>query len=369
VIQFSASMKNSNPPLDRNQPVEGMWLARHRDSNAWYHIYPIARSKQTSVLHVVRHQMVNHDIPKVHYHLYKSSGLVPDLVKIFFKGFFTLLSYDIKFIVTFNPVPWGTVAWILAKLFRKPIILGFIGADFNHYLKNTKWKSFLLYASRHSDIITVTGKNMKDYFEYIGISKDKLFVYPHCVKDDLFIDSTNEQSSFDVITVCNLIPRKRVQDIIRAVSCLKQKGKAINLCIVGDGEERPMLENLSKSQGVGDNVHFMGWQTNVLFYLKQSKLYVQASSSEGFSISLIEGIAAGLIPITTKAGSEEDHIKHDFNGFFFDVGDYISLASLIEFSLKEENYKRIRLNVLKQREYFRTENAINICNEIIERIK
>lgn len=350
------------------QPVQGLWLARHRDANAWYHIYPIAQSEYVSLLHVVRHKKANQEIPNVKYHLYKTTGLVLDLIKIFIEGFKVLLRHDIRFIVTFNPVPWGSVAWILARLMRKPIILGFIGADFNHYLKNTKWKNFLIYASRHSSIITVTGYNMKEYFLRLGIKTESIFTYPHCVKDEFFVDSPNENRKYDVITVCNLIPRKRVQDIILAIHRLKQEGKLVNLCIVGDGLDRFMLENLAREKEVSDFVHFLGWQSDVLPFLKQSKIYVQASSAEGFSISLIEGVAAGLIPITTKVGSEGDHIKDGYNGFFFDVGDYAGLAKLIEFSLIEENYFRIQQNVVKEREYFRTKNAIQICNQIIERI-
>ena len=350
------------------QPVQGMWLARHRDANAWYHIYPIAQSEYVSLLHVVRHKKASQEMPKIRYHLYKSTCLVLDLLKIFIAGFKVLLKHEIRFIVTFNPVPWGSVAWILARLFRKPIILGFIGADFNYYLKNTKWKYFLVYASRHSSIITVTGYNMKEYFLRLGIKTESIFTYPHCVKDEFFVDSPNENRKYDVITVCNLIPRKRVQDIILAIHRLKQEGKLVNLCIVGDGLDRFMLENLAREKEVSDFVHFLGWQSDVLPFLKQSKIYVQASSAEGFSISLIEGVAAGLIPITTKVGSEGDHIKDGYNGFFFEVGDYAGLAKLIEFSLLEENYSRIQQNVLKEREYFRTKNAIQICNQIIERI-
>ena len=97
-----------------------------------------------------------------------------------------------------------------------------------------------------------------------------------------------------------------------------------------------MLENLVKDNGLVENVHFMGWQTEVHNYLKQSKIYVQASSSEGFSISLIEAIATGLIPVTTKAGSEEDHIKHGYNGFFFEAGDYVKLAEILDYSSNDE---------------------------------
>ena len=65
-----------------------------------------------------------------------------------------------------------------------------------------------------------------------------------------FCGSPNENRKYDVITVCNLIPTKRVQDIILAIHLLKQEAKVVNLCIVGDGQDRLMLENLAREKDV-----------------------------------------------------------------------------------------------------------------------
>lgn len=352
-----------------NEKMNGLWLARHRDANVWYHIYPFAMANNTSILHVVRHKKANQSVPNLEYHLYTSRGLLIDLIKFFLVGAKTLFSKRIDYIVTFNPVPWGSVAWILAKLFRKPIILGFIGADFNYYLKQTKWKYFLRFAASHSDIVTVTGNNMKNDFIKMGMNEKNIFIYPHCVKDEWFTMVDNSTKKYDVITVCNLIPRKRVQDIILALDVLKKRGFYLKLCIVGDGIERDMLHELVQEKELEKQVHFAGWQNNVHDYMKESKIYVQASYAEGFSISLIEAIATGLIPITTLVGSEADHIREGYNGFFFEVENFEQLAEKIEFTLNKDNYFEIQQNVIKEREHFRTGTAINVSDKILKKIK
>lgn len=346
----------------------GLWLARHRDANAWYHIYPFALASNNSVLHIVRHKKIEKLVPNTKYHLYKSRGLIIDLIKIFIKGFNTLLTHRIDYVVTFNPVPWGSIAWVLAKIFRKPIILGFIGADFHHYLMKTRWKSFLKFASLHSEVVTITGNHMREEFLKIGVNNSNIFVYPHCVPDKWFSDISSGKKKYDIITVCNLIPLKRVQDIILAVDILNKKEKKISLCIVGDGIERKMLEGLVEDRGLQNQIYFAGWQSDVQTFLNQARIYVQASYAEGFSISLIEAIASGLIPITTLAGSEADYIKDGYNGYIFEIGNYEQLAEKIESALDPQIFIDLQNELLKTRENFRTSKAISVCEVILEKI-
>ena len=92
----------------------------------------------------------------------------------------------IDYIVTFNPAKWGLISWLLAKLFRKKVIVGFIGDDFNKHLKRKMIGKIIFYISSHSDIITVTGSNMKTVLEKKGIESDRIMLYPHCVDDSWF---------------------------------------------------------------------------------------------------------------------------------------------------------------------------------------
>ncbi|NJM15420.1 MAG: glycosyltransferase [Bacteroidales bacterium] len=119
-----------------------------------------------------------------------------------------------------------------------------------------------------------------------------------------------------MVTVCELIERKRVEDIIEAVCILKQKGYDLKTCIVGDGPLFNSLKQLAMERGLNGNVTFTGYTKDVLSYLRKSKIYVQSSRQEGLSISLIEAMAVGLVPVSTKAGSEEDIITHGQNGFW-----------------------------------------------------
>lgn len=352
----------------QNPKFTGMWLGKTGDGNSWYHIYPFAQNKFSEKLHVVRYKKPFQKVPNAIFHTFKSINLPFDIVSIFFTGLKVLIKYKIDYIITFNPKPWGLVAWLLAKLFQKPLILGYIGKDFNHDLQKGKIRKVLKYITLKSDVVTITGSSMYDYLVNIGVDPKSVFVYPHCVNDNWFKSGINNNYEYDLITIGELIERKRIHDIIDAVKIVTDAGIVLKLCIVGNGPLYSSLERYSKDKNLEHYIEFTGFQKDVLSYLKKSKIYVQASRSEGLSISLIEAMAAGLVPIATIAGSEKDIIDHKKNGILIEVGRPDQIADAIKELQNPDIYKRYKDNVLNERNKFKIDAAIETCEEIINKI-
>ena len=342
--------------------LNGLWIGKTGDANCWYHIYPFAKACQTDKLYIVRYKKAFKEIPNSCYYLYKCKGNHFDYLRYFIKGFHVLMRNRIDYIVTFNPAQWGLISWLLAKLFRKKVIVGFIGDDFNKHLKR------IFYISSHSDIITVTGSNMKTVLEKKGIESDRIMLYPHCVDDSWFKPTEPAQKIYDIIVVGQLIKRKRIQDLILALTILKNHGINLKLCILGSGPEKEYLIKVAKEKNVYNQIYFKGYQKDVKYYLDRSRIYVQASKSEGFSISLVEAIARGLVPIITMAGSEADHIKEGFNGYFYPVADTEELANKLKEAINTKNYNKIQNNILKYRYTFSITRAIETSESILRKV-
>ncbi|WP_206484682.1 glycosyltransferase [Thalassotalea sp. G2M2-11] len=66
-----------------------------------------------------------------------------------------------------------------------------------------------------------------------------------------------------------------------------------DLVLIGEGEDRESLENLCRTLGVQDRVHFLGYTDNPWYFMRQSSLFVLSSRWEGLSIVLPEAIALG----------------------------------------------------------------------------
>ena len=80
------------------------------------------------------------------------------------------------------------------------------------------------------------------------------------------------------------------------------------LHIVGDGPERPALENQARELGIGRKVIFRGWmhRPQLAQVLRDMDVFVFASRDEGMPNAVLEAMASGLPVVATSiAGSEE----------------------------------------------------------------
>jgi teichuronic acid biosynthesis glycosyltransferase TuaC len=112
-----------------------------------------------------------------------------------------------------------------------------------------------------------------------------------------------------LVTVANLIERKRVADVTRAVALLAGKWPDLRQVIVGDGPERAALEALAASLGVGDRVAFLGRLApdDAVATARQASLFVLPSTDEAFGVAYVEAMAAGVPAIGCRGedGPEE----------------------------------------------------------------
>ncbi len=74
---------------------------------------------------------------------------------------------------------------------------------------------------------------------------------------------------------------------------LKHKENAV-LMLIGDGEDRKMLEDTAKELGISHKVIFVGNVTNVQDYLSATDVFVFPSLYEGLPLSILEVQANGL---------------------------------------------------------------------------
>ncbi|KUO95237.1 glycosyltransferase [Ferroacidibacillus organovorans] len=105
-----------------------------------------------------------------------------------------------------------------------------------------------------------------------------------------------------VVCVARLHAVKDHETLIRAVSGLAEvRGRSVALLLVGDGEERKRLEELSATHAPG-RVYFAGAVEQVRPYLELADVFALASRMEGFGLAAAEAMAAGLPVIVSDVG-------------------------------------------------------------------
>ncbi len=142
------------------------------------------------------------------------------------------------------------------------------------------------------------------------------------------------ERSFDFVLVARLGRPKRPQDLLRAVSLMKERFRwSGHVAIIGDGPLLEPLSALARSLRIDDRIKFFGHLSEERKFqvLGDSRISVLCSEREGFSASTLEALACGLPAIVSRPRSDDvfgvsDIVISGHNGLYYPVADVEELA-------------------------------------------
>lgn len=131
------------------------------------------------------------------------------------------------------------------------------------------------------------------------------------------------------LMLASLIARKRVSHAVKAVALARRTVEA-RLDVYGEGERRPLLEKTIRAQGMDGHVRLRGHDTTARAAFASADFMLLTSKAEGLPLALVEGMAAGCIPIAYDIPyGPADVILDGRNGFLVPAGDIEALAQRI----------------------------------------
>ncbi|MGQ7247158.1 glycosyltransferase [Halomonas sp. V046] len=95
------------------------------------------------------------------------------------------------------------------------------------------------------------------------------------------------------VHVARLVPVKNQRRLLSAYHLAVNKGLQQDLVIIGEGSERPALEDMARHLGLAAKVHFLGQQANPYPWVKDADALVLSSDFEGLGIVLLEALVLG----------------------------------------------------------------------------
>lgn len=116
---------------------------------------------------------------------------------------------------------------------------------------------------------------------------------------------------------------------LRAAQRVYEKVPDAAFIIAGEGELKEATQELARTLGIAERAFFIGRCTDVGAVLSISDVCVLSSSSEGFSNSLLEYMAAGRPVVSTDVGGAREAIVHGETGYLVPPGDHEGLAGHI----------------------------------------
>lgn len=190
------------------------------------------------------------------------------------------------------------------------------------------------------------------------------------------IDTTNfsylrekdvRQEKFIFVSAGALISRKGFDLLIRSYDKAFGSDKNVQLLIIGNGEEKRLLENEIKNRGLSGNIFLLGERPREEMgkIFRTAHTFVLLSRVETFGVVYVEAMAAGLPVIATKCGGPEDFVNGE-NGILVDVdNEEQAIAAMKEIRNRTYDRKKIAQNVLERfSENIISEQLVRIYDEV-----
>jgi glycosyltransferase involved in cell wall biosynthesis len=132
---------------------------------------------------------------------------------------------------------------------------------------------------------------------------------------------------FTVGSVARLDPVKDLGTLIDGVGHLAPE-RRVRLVLVGDGAELPRLKQIAAARGILNDVTFLGHRDDARQWLAGFDTFVNSSTSEGVSLTILEAMAAGLPVVATAVGGTPE-VLDETSGCLVPARDPVALAAAL----------------------------------------
>jgi len=258
---------------------------------------------------------------------------------------------DIPFVYTLHTMYDDYVYYFAPKIFIKPA-------------KKIFYK-YVGFFGKRASVITSPSTKATPFFVKCNVKKN-VNVVPNSIEfedfdenlaDPLNVKKIREQygipSSATVAVFCGRLAAEKSVDVLMDTFKKHIDFEKLNLhlVIIGDGPAKDDLYEHAKKIGIDKYVTFTGRieHKEIMPVYASGDLYVSASTTEMMSISMLEGMAAGL-PVIQKYDKENAHqINEGVNGYNYKTGEEMAqrIEEICKMTPEEKNEmkKRVRESV------------------------
>ena len=126
-----------------------------------------------------------------------------------------------------------------------------------------------------------------------------------------------------------LDPVKNLPALVDAHAAVAQHKPGARLVIIGSGPMQAELESQARARGIADAVHFTGYRADVRALMAACDSYVNCSTYEGVSLTILEAMAAGLPVVATRVGGNPEVVVDGETGVLVPIGSPALTEELI----------------------------------------
>lgn len=279
----------------------------------------------------------------------------------------------------------GRAAVVLNNFLRRKKIKAvhtFHGHVFDGYFSPIKTKIFLFierFLGHFTDvIITITNKQQKEILSLgigtppkhhmipLGLDLNKFF--QNSEKNFLHKKYNIEKDIKLVGIVARFTQIKNLKLFIDTAKIILNNRNDVHFFMVGDGEDRDMLENYSSQLNLEKNITFTGFLKDLPSIYSSLDLVLLTSNNEGSPVSIIEAMTNGKSVVSTAVGGVPDLFTDFGKEFLVDKNDANAMAKA---SLKLLNNDNLNSRFIQEHQdpTYKKYNYSRLVNDLTKTYK
>ena len=228
---------------------------------------------------------------------------------------------------------------------------------------------------RYDKVLFVSEYGKQVFKEKTGWTDLSLDVCHNVVNVDEIRSKSKESISLELspskLNLCSIGRLTEVKGYVRLVRILgdlKNKVKLDwNLYILGQGEQKQLIESTIVEYGLQDSVHLLGYDINPYKYVGKMDMFICSSYKEGYSTAVTESIVAGTPVLTTDCSGMSEIFGDSNAGIIVENSDEGLKAVLEDLLNGEIDVEELKKNAIERSNYFSQSNIKefeDVINEI-----
>ncbi len=289
-------------------------------------------------------------------------------------------NHDLDLLHVHYAIPHASAAYMAKQIILKtgrniPVITTLHGTDITLVGKDKTYEPVVTFSINESDAITAVSQNLREEtFRSFNITKEIEVIYNFVDVSrfskkpiDAFRKVIAPHNEKILVHASNFRSIKRVKDVVKIFAEVRKQVPS-KLLMVGDGPERPGVEELIKDLNVHEDVRLVGKQEQIEEILLVSDVFLLPSQYESFGLAALEAMAAHVPVISTNAGGLPEVNLEGITGYTANIGDVAAMSEYaINLLTNEALLKTMKENAYKQAVSFDIQNIVPVYEKLYSR--